>query len=246
MSPTAAPREDSLLASLITELEMLVVKIPALVDTGCQVYPITESFFRRHLLPRGRDLQRDCHIQLSAANGLDIPYSGYLLVEVTIAGRTIRDRVFLIIRDSHGGFRQHCLLGMNVLGEMDDWGRGADKRQPEVMKKTTSRVGKLVRLAESVNTPSSSIVTMAATGCDPAYEGELVVEPVECSLPGEMIAVPSMVKARVGRFTISLVNAGDESVVLKQRTVVEAICEASVISPTINLQYTKYVRDHQQ
>ena len=243
MSPTAARREDSLLARTvgqcpITELEVLGVKIPALVDSGSQVSTITESFFRRHLQPRGQDLQRDLHIRLSAANGLDIPYSGYLLVDVTIAGRTIRDRVFLIIRDPPGGFRQHCLLGMNVLGEMDDWGRGVDRRQPEVMKKTTSRVGKLVRLAESVNIPSSSIVTVAATGCDPAYEGELVVEPVECSLPGGVIAVTSVVKAKVGRFTISLVNAGEESVVLKQRTVVGAICEANVISPTINLQYT--------
>ena len=243
MSPTVARREDSLLARTvgqcpITELEVLGVKIPALVYSGSQVSTTTESFFRRHLQPRGQDLQRDLHIRLSAANGLDIPYSGYLLVDVTIAGRTIRDRVFLIIRDPPGGFRQHCLLGMNVLGEMDDWGRGVDRRQPEVMKKTTSRVGKLVRLAESVNIPSSSIVTVAATGCDPAYEGELVVEPVECSLPGGVIAVTSVVKAKVGRFTISLVNAGEESVVLKQRTVVGAICEANVISPTINLQYT--------
>ena len=107
-----------------------------------------------------------------------------------------------------------------------------------MMKKTTSRVGKLVRLADSVNIPSSSIVTVAATGCDPAYEGELVVEPVECSLPGGVIAVTSVVKARVGRFIMSLDNAGDESVVLKQRTVVGVICKANIISPTITLQYT--------
>ena len=107
-----------------------------------------------------------------------------------------------------------------------------------MMKKTTSRVGKLVRLADSVNIPSSSIMTVAATGCDPTYEGELVVEPVECSLPDGLIAVPSVVKARVGRFIMSLVNAGDESVVLKQRTVVGVICKANIISPTITLQYT--------
>ncbi|KAK3791294.1 hypothetical protein RRG08_012481 [Elysia crispata] len=106
------------------------------------------------------------------------------------------------MRDLPGGFRQHCLLGTNVLGEIDDWGRGTDRRQPEVMQRTNSRVGKLVRLVESVNIPSSSIAMVATTRCDQAYEDELVVEPVECSLPGGLIAVPSVVKARVGRCAI--------------------------------------------
>ena len=154
VSPTAVPeRGDSLLEKTIgqcpvTELEVLGVRFSALVDTGSQVSTITESYYKRHLQPRGRDLyNQDLHLHLTAANGLEIPYSGYLLADVTIAGQVVKDRVFLIIRDPPGGSRQHCLLGMNILGEMADWmGTEDGQRQLEMEtlpKKTTSggRVG---------------------------------------------------------------------------------------------------------
>ncbi|GFR89767.1 Pol polyprotein, partial [Elysia marginata] len=71
-----------------------------------------------YLQPRGRELEPDLCLRLTAANGLDIPYSGYILVYVFIAGQTIPDRVFLIIKDPPGGSRKACLLGMNIIGEM--------------------------------------------------------------------------------------------------------------------------------
>ena len=249
MSPTAVPeRGDSLLEKTIgqcpvTELEVLGVRFSALVDTGSQVSTITESCYKRHLQPRGRDLyNQDLHLHLTAANGLEIPYSGYLLADVTIAGQVVKDRVFLIIRDPPGGSRQPCLLGMNILGEMADW-MGTENGQLEMEslpKETASggRVGRFVRLAGNVNIPPYSMMAVVATGCDPSYVGEFVVEPLECPLPGGTVMMPSVVSARKGSFTISLVNAGDETVLLRRRAVVGVICEAQVVPPTISLQLT--------
>ena len=138
------------------ELEVLGIKFTALVDTGSQVSTITESFYKRHLQPRGCALyNQDLHLHLTASNGLEFPYSDYLLADVTIADQVVKDRAFLIIRDPHGGSRQPCLLGMNVLGEMADW-MGTDEGWQQMETESPpnkgrdadgERIGRFVRLA---------------------------------------------------------------------------------------------------
>ena len=250
MSPAAVQeRGDSLLSKAIgqcpvTELEVLGTKFTALVDTGSQVSTITESFYKRHLQPRGRELyNQDLHLHLTAANGLEIPYSGYLLADATIAGQVVKDRAFLIIRDPPGGSRQPCLLGMNVLGEVADWmgtdeGRQQMETESPPNKGRDERIGRFVRLAENISLPPYSMMAVTATGCGPSYLGEFMVEPLECPLPGGTVMMPSVVSARSGSFTISLVNAGEETVLLRRRAVVGVICEAEVVPPTISLQST--------
>ena len=93
-------RRDLLLSNTIgqcpvTELEVLGAKFTALVDTCSQVSMITESFYKRHLQPRGRELyNQDLHLHLTTANGLEVRYSGYLLTDVTIADHVVKDRTF--------------------------------------------------------------------------------------------------------------------------------------------------------
>lgn len=55
------------------------VKVPSLVDTGSMVSTVSESFFCQYFEPWGQECLRSCHwLQLRAANGLAIPYIGYL------------------------------------------------------------------------------------------------------------------------------------------------------------------------
>lgn len=85
------------------------------------VTTITESFFREHL----QHLQkRDCKwLGLKAANGLDIPYVGYIELDVVVLGQCIPGRGVLIIKDPENVTHKECklatpgILGMNVLGE---------------------------------------------------------------------------------------------------------------------------------
>ena len=228
---------------------MLGTKFTALVGTGSQVSTITESFYKRHLQPRGRELYNQdlhLHLHLAAANELEIPYSGYLLADVTIAGQVVKDRAFLIIRDPPGESRQPCLLGKNVLGEMADW-MGTDEGRQQMETESppnkgrdadSERIGRFVWLAENTSLPPYSMMVVTATGCGPSYLEEFMVEPLECALPGETVMMPSVVSARSGSFTISLVNAGEETVLLRRRTVVGVICEAEVLPPTISSQST--------
>lgn len=59
------------------------VMVPCLVDTGSMVSTVTESFFLEHFAPWGADRLQSCHwLRLQAANGLAIPYIGYLELDV--------------------------------------------------------------------------------------------------------------------------------------------------------------------
>lgn len=97
------------------------VVVPCLVDTGSMVTTVTESFFNEHFSHMQR---RDCRwLGLKAANGLDIPYSGYIEVDVDILGQRILGRGVLVVMDPVNVTLQNRkavtpgLLGMNILSE---------------------------------------------------------------------------------------------------------------------------------
>lgn len=92
--------------------------VPCLLDTGSMVSTITESCFRCHFEPWGCDRLKSCHwLQLRAANGLAIPYVGYLELEVTLCSRDIPGCGVLVIKDPPGGEISHVpgVLGMNII-----------------------------------------------------------------------------------------------------------------------------------
>ncbi len=63
------------------------VQLPCLVDTGSMVSTITESWFVANFGSWGQEQLRSCHwLQLRAANGLAIPYIGYLELDVELCG----------------------------------------------------------------------------------------------------------------------------------------------------------------
>ena len=59
------------------------VDVPCLIDSGSEVSPITEEFFNDHFCPQGKPvLPTGDWLRLIAANGLPIPYTGYLELDV--------------------------------------------------------------------------------------------------------------------------------------------------------------------
>ncbi|KAK0136668.1 hypothetical protein N1851_027171 [Merluccius polli] len=94
------------------------VKVPCLVDTGSMVSTISESFFRQNFEPWGQERLQSCHwLQLRAANGLEIPYIGYLELEVRLCGKLMSSCGVLIVRDTPGGVPSQVpgVLGMNII-----------------------------------------------------------------------------------------------------------------------------------
>ena len=63
---------------------------------------ITESFFREHLFQEGHIQDVSQLIKISAAQGLEIPYVGYIELPLEFMGHTFEDMGFLIVKDPVG------------------------------------------------------------------------------------------------------------------------------------------------
>lgn len=95
------------------------IAVSCLIDTGSMVTTITESFFTKHFTHLQK---KDCRwLGLKAANGLDIPYIGYLELDIVVLGQCIPGRGILIVKDPMDvalqGRKEETpgILGMNVL-----------------------------------------------------------------------------------------------------------------------------------
>ena len=69
----------------VVKVIMEGVLVPSLLDTGSMVTTVTQAFFEQHLKPQTNEQLKSCNwLQLTAANGLDIPYLGYVELDVEL------------------------------------------------------------------------------------------------------------------------------------------------------------------
>ncbi|KAL7837443.1 hypothetical protein SRHO_G00271540 [Serrasalmus rhombeus] len=91
------------------------VDVKCLVDTGSQVTMFAESLCKE--LFQDKELggsEKIPWLTLSAANGLDIPYIGYMVVNFQVGGVEVPERGVIVAKDSCLGANR-ALLGMNVI-----------------------------------------------------------------------------------------------------------------------------------
>ena len=71
-------------------MKMGGVNVSILLDTGSMVSTVTESFFQAHLQSSVSTLLKTgSWLTLRAPNGLEIPYIGYLEMDVKVYGKVI-------------------------------------------------------------------------------------------------------------------------------------------------------------
>ncbi|XP_049333689.1 uncharacterized protein LOC125801279 [Astyanax mexicanus] len=105
----------------VVEVVMGGVPVSCLLDTGSMVTTVTEKLFDEHLQSLSGQLQECRWLQLRAANGLEVPYLGYLEVDIQVLGRTLPGMGVLVVRDPsdpHTRVQKSKvpgLLGMNVI-----------------------------------------------------------------------------------------------------------------------------------
>ena len=106
------------------EVSMGGVSVQSLIDTGSMVTTITESYFNAHFAPlRDGDLKNCEWLGLKAANGLEIPYLGYVELDVMILGTCMPGMGILVVKDPLDVQMREKkestpgVSGMNVLNE---------------------------------------------------------------------------------------------------------------------------------
>lgn len=238
------------------DVDMGGAMVPCLVDTGSMVTTLSESFFHQHLEPWGQERLRACRwLELSAANGLTIPYLGYLELDVQLLGKLMPHCGVFVLRDPPGGAPSKVpgILGMNVIrkcyqelfvqyGEML-FSQACVSEAPKPVVQALQQChhaidvssqdvpGRVkVRGKRGWRIPGGAMKIVAAT-CSEQYSGSTVLfEPSEAGLPAGLLASPSLVRVIKGTAYIPVTNVGCNDVVLYPRTVVGTLDFVNVVS----------------
>lgn len=79
------------------------VQVSCLVDIGSMVSTVTDNFFLQHFQSWGQERLQSCNwLTLRAANGLAIPYVGYLELDVDLCGISVPQCGVLVVKDPPG------------------------------------------------------------------------------------------------------------------------------------------------
>lgn len=95
-----------------------------LIDTGAEVSTITESYFMEHLSQGREVINVSSYIRISASQGLEIPYVGYVELQLTVLSNTFEGLGFLVVKDPVSSSvnerkkKVPGILGSNVLRDM--------------------------------------------------------------------------------------------------------------------------------
>ncbi|KAL7870272.1 hypothetical protein SRHO_G00077690 [Serrasalmus rhombeus] len=110
------------LCDLVGECPMIQVSmdgvaVSCLLDTGSQVSMMRQDWFEEHFGKNGQRLRDTTSwLKLRAANGKEIPYLGYVTLQVDIAGVGLENVGVIVIRNSC--LTVSALVGMNIIKEV--------------------------------------------------------------------------------------------------------------------------------
>ena len=230
--------------------------VPCLIDTGSMVSTITESFFLQHFEPWGQDRLRSCHwLRLSAANGLPIPYVGYIELDVELCGKSVPKCGVLIVKDPPNMLASQApgVLGMNVLSrryrELFGQHGAALFKTPSVLQAPSPIVEALqqchrtetqplrvdlgrvkVRGRRAQRIPGGTMKLVAATCMEQQSSTSVLFEPPESGLPAGLLASPALLGITRGTVYVPVVNVGTIDVLLYPRTIVGQVSSTTVVT----------------
>ncbi len=221
-----------------TTAKLAGVEVECLVDTGSMVTLVSETFYRQKLesicggVQGGRKM-----LTLLGANGLEIPYLGYLELDVQVEGVTVPKCGVLVLKDTAATVQQRKrrpgFLGTNVLAKIPEWAELLKMKgsagTPSKQSQKPSKLG-LVKVAGSsaVWIPPQSAMNVYVTGT--ACGANAVVEPLSTPLKGRLRVATTLVDASKSCFTIQLINPTDQGVSLMPRTCLGTVQPAEVLA----------------
>nr|XP_043898190.1 uncharacterized protein LOC122779681 [Solea senegalensis] len=231
------------------------VTVPCLVDTGSMVSTITKSFFLEHFAHWGHDRLLSCNwLELRAANGLAIPYIGYLELDVAFCGKVMLHCGVLVVKDPPGALSSvPGILGMNILRRCyrELFGTHGTSlfdlplvsQAPNPVVEALQKCHQLVvhapqylagtvrvRGRRPVRIPGEVMKLVASTCPEQAPDQVALFEPSESSLPAGLLVSPCLVKTCRGTAHVPVVNVGMTEILLHPRTCLGTLSGAQVVS----------------
>ena len=220
--PTSQPSKDLLTllvgTSPIVTCKLGDVPVKLLVDSGSMVTTVSEDFFNQHLRGLVDEPKDGSHfLRLRAANGLECPYVGYVVLDIEVMGQTAKKGI-LIQKNNPGSY--HGLLGTNVLDGLPGYQEWKQSLGNTTQGLTEQISGAPVRVAgqNTVRIPAQSFVNVRATG--PESKGLVVVEPLQNPVQGGAAVVSTLLKPDGALYTVRVMNVSSSDVWLRPRTII--------------------------
>ncbi|KAL8582278.1 hypothetical protein ACOMHN_037035 [Nucella lapillus] len=177
------------------------VEMECLWDTGSQVTIINEDLFRQHFAHL--ELVEEQVVRLVGANGLHIPYMGYTVMDVEVAGQVVK-ACGILIKTGTGDSDTNVVLGMNVIGKLKE----VPNRTKSFLQKS-STCAKLVRVSKcGVHLPARSVVSVNVRAPVRIKGQQFVIEPLRSQ--NIKILVAQIVVADGEQWQFPLMNIGGE------------------------------------
>ena len=200
-----------------------------LVDTGNQVSTITETFYRTHLAQTENHLQDPNNwLTIRAANGLTVPYVGYLELDIEVCGVVVPKRGVLVVKDSDERKGDVCgLLGTNVLCHVPAMSDAL--RSMTDAEDTPQDVARIVRVAgcRLIFVPAHSTMAIPARGY--CRSGTAIVEPLSTAITGNILTLNTLVAS--DSFLVKVMQNSTTGVTLNPGTRIGIIRSATVYHP---------------
>ena len=219
------------------------------------VSTITESFFSSQFASWGHDRLRSCHwLQLRAANGLAIPYIGYLELDVELCGKVMPRCGLLVVKDPPGAMSPvPGILGMNVIrrcyGELfGSFGPSlfdspcvsqAPSLVVEALQSCHQAAAKplhnltgmvRVRGRRAIRVPGGMMKLVTSTCPEQLSDQCVLLEPPEVGLPSGLLISSCLVQVVRGTVKVPVVNVGNAEILLHPRTGLGTLGLAQVVS----------------
>ena len=229
------------------------IEIPCLLDSGSEVSTITEEFFNEHFGPQGKTLlPTGDWLRLTAANGLEIPYVGYLELDVEALGVMIPRRGILVVKSpASQEARQRKkkipgLLGMNIIAQLHEPFKNGKVETSsgwsKVLKITSSAQSISVRGfakvagKSQIRVPAGSVSVLRINGWQgpQTRNTAALVEPLSGQVPGNLVVINTLTHVNNGQLHVRVANITDEDVWLQPHTRIGVLHEITDVEDTKN------------
>lgn len=207
--------------------------MPFILDTGSMVTTINESFFNQFLKPTFEVQSGRNWLRLKAANGLDIPYIGYIETDVYIPllEKTIEGRGILIVKDcpeKEGRIDKPGLMGMNIISQCMEIFKSF---LPNIGKHVRSEVKGFARVAgrSEVCVPANSVSVVNVVGPTQKTLSDKVVNIEPLSVNAEVMVINSVSTTSKNLFPVRIANLKPTDLWLKPNMRIGIIREVNCV-----------------
>lgn len=224
------------------------VPLDCVIDTGAQVSTVTKLWCDQNMVDT--PLHNIRQLKSVVANGTQLPYLGYIIADITILNKTVKEQGFFVIDSKDEEKRAPGLLGTNIMRHFpevyDAMAKTAAENQPKIPQKSKKnkklkyQIGPRtprtrfarVKSSDNVRIPAGSSHVLELH-CGRQDGAPILIEPLR-TLPRGIIGTPSFITTSSCGMVVW--NNSEEDIWLKPNSRIGTVSPAERVQHSINIE----------